>query len=194
MTNTADPLSISTSPSTHRTHRIPALLLAAALAVAGVLGSVVIAVLADTAVTTALEGATRGPSSGFSVTTHPDPYFVYSVDGAPVSAVTVTAPDGSTLPVTLGDHAFGYGPHKQGLQVGSFDVPVGTGLVDHRVAATPAAETGDVTLAVTTFDVAATNRLRTVGVVVLLVVNLGSAGLVLVYGARSGRRPTVTRS
>lgn len=189
MSNTPVSESTATHPRRRGAHRAVPLVLAALLAMAGILGCLVITALADLAVTTAIESAPRGPSTGFTVTTHPDPYYVHSVDGIPVSAVTVTAPDGSTLPVHLTGYTYGYGPHKEGLEVGTFEAPAGAGLVDYRITATAAAESSPITLAVTTFDVAGTNRLRTVGVVVLLVVNLGAAGVLVVWGAR----PTATR-
>jgi hypothetical protein len=184
MSNTPVPESTATHLRPRGDRRVVPLVLAALLATAGILGCLVITALADLAITTAIEGSPRGPSTGFTVTTHPDPYFVHSVDGIPVSTITVTAPDGSTLPVRLTTHAYGYGPHKKGLEVGWFEVPAGAGLGDYRIAATPAAESTPITLAVTTFDVVGTNRLRTLGVVVLLVVNLGAAGVLVVWGAR----------
>jgi hypothetical protein len=133
---------------------------------------------------------------------HPDTYAVYSLEGAAVSDVSVTAPDGGRLTVTPSSEAFTWGPHREGLRVGSFEVPVGAGLTDYRVAATPAAGSagsGEVTLAVTTFDVVGFNRLVAWGAVGILVVNVGVAAAVLVFwpprapsGRRAGRpsRPT----
>ena len=168
--------------------RLLPLLLAGLLAVAGVWGALVMTALGDAAVTSALEAASRGPSSGVSVTAHPDPWFVYSVDGAPVSRISVTASDGSTLPVTMSEHSFTYGPHTEGLQVGSFEVLPGSGLVDYRVVAEPAQEGADVTIAVTTFDVAGQDRLRVASSIGLLVVNLGAAVLIVAWTVRRGRR------
>jgi len=171
-------------------------LLAGLLAVAAGAVAFLLLGVADTAVTASLQAAAQGPASGFAATVHPDTYAVYSLEGAAVSDISVTAPDGGRLTVTPSSEAFTWGPHREGLQVGSFEVPVGAGLTDYRVAATPAAGSGEVTLAVTTFDVVGFNRLVAWGAVGILVVNVGVAAAVLVFWAprapagRPARRPS----
>jgi hypothetical protein len=152
--------------------------------------------VADTAVTASLQAAAQGPAQGFAATVHPGTYAVYSLEGAPVTDVTVTAPDGGRLSVTPSNEAFTWGPHREGLQVGSFEVPVGGGLTDYRLSATPAAGSGEVTLAVTTFDVVGFNRLVAWGAVGILVVDVGVAAALLVLwpprasSERSSGRPS----
>lgn len=183
---------MSSSPDTHpelmrdpkREREWVPYLLAGLLTVSAMIGIVVMSVLADTAVTSALEGATRGSSQALTVTTHPDPYYVYSLNGAPVTSITVTAPDGSTLPVTRTSSSFTYGPHKEGLEVGSFEAPAGNGLVDYRVTIT-SDQPGDLAVAVTTFDVAAFNLLKMTGVLTLLVINVGVAAAISIRAVKS---------
>lgn len=156
-------------------------LLAGLLAIAAGAVAFLLLGVADTAVAASLQSAAQGPALGFAATVHPGTYAVYSLEGAAVSDVSVTAPDGARLAVTPGSEAFTWGPHREGLQVGSFEVPVGGGLTEYRVAATPAPGSGEVTLAVTTFDVVGFNRLVAWGAVGILVVNLGVAAAVLVF-------------
>jgi hypothetical protein len=138
------------------------------------------AIIAATAVTASLEAAAHGQAQGLTVSTHPDPWFVYSEDGTPVTGITVTAPDGRDLPVTLTSEAFTYGPHRQGLQVGTFQVPVGNPFPDRvNVVATTADGRGDVPIAVTTFDVASFNRTFWWVVGPMLAVNVGVAVTIL---------------
>lgn len=159
-------------------------LLAALLVLGAGIGIVVMSALADAAVTSALGAATHGSSRGLTVSTHPDPYYVYSVDGTPVTGITVTAPDGSKLPVTMTDSSFTYGPHKEGLQIGTFEVPAGNGMSDYRVIVT-SDQAGELAVAVTTFDVAAFNLLKMTGAISLLTINLGVAGVLVIRAARS---------
>jgi hypothetical protein len=153
-----------------------------ALAVLLVLAAAVVLLVwrgtANVAVTASLEAADRGPAQGLTVTAHPDPWFVYTQNGEDVTAVTVTASDGTTLPVTRMSHRFTYGPHREGQQVGRFEVPAGTGLDELRVVVSPAPGQADVQVAVTTFDVAGFEPLVLWGGVALLVVNvLGAVAL-----------------
>lgn len=141
---------------------------------------------ADAAVTASLEAADQGPAQGLTVSAHPDPWFVYSQNGDDVTSITVTRPDGSALPVTLLSHAFTYGPHRQGQQVGRFEVPVGAGLVDLRVVASPAQGQAPAQIAVTTFDVASFERLVLWGGTALMLVNV--AGAVALWLPPRGRR------
>lgn len=147
---------------------------------------------ANVAVTASLEAAARGPAQGLTVTAHPDPWFVYTENGEDVTAVTVTASDGTTLPVTRMSHRFTYGPHREGQQVGRFEVPAGTGLDELRVVVSPAQGQADVPVAVTTFDVAGFEPLVLWGGVALLLVNILGA-VVLATSPRSrGREPIDT--
>jgi hypothetical protein len=172
-------------------------LLAGLLVVVAGLAALLMAGLANSAVTASLEAATSGSAEGLTVTAHPDPYFVYSLDGTPLSSITVTGPDGNRLPVgltatsfTYGPHRQGlqaYGPHRQGLQAGTFEVPVGRGLADYRVVATTDQAQSDVRIAVSTFDVAGLNRLTLWGIVALLLVNIGVAVAVVLLPASAER-------
>lgn len=161
--------------------------LAGLLVLVGVLAALLWSGSAETAVTASLEAATHGQAEGLTVTVHPDPYFVYSEDGAGVIGITVTAPDGTALPVTLTSESFTYGPHREGLQVGTFEVPPGAGLVDYRVMVTTTQGQGDAAIAVTTFDVASFNRMNRWGVAALLAVNVGVAVALLVLPAGGAR-------
>lgn len=162
-------------------------LLAVPLVLVGVLAALLWSGTAQTAVTASLEAAVHGQAQEITVTPHPDPYFVYSEDGAAVTGITVTAPDGTTLPVTLTSESFSYGPHREGLQVGTFEVPAGAGLVDYRVVVTTAQRQGDAAIAVTTFDVAHFNRMNRWGMAALLAVNVGVAVALLVLPTGRGR-------
>lgn len=133
-----------------------------------------------TAVTASIDAATHGQAEGLTVSTHPDPWFVYTEDGTPVTGITVTAPDGQTLPVTLTSEQFTYGPHREGLQVGTFEVPVGSSFPDRvTVVVTTADGRGDVPIAVTTFDVASFNRAFGWIVGPILAINVGVAITIL---------------
>ena len=163
--------------------RLPWILLAAVVALTGAFAALLWSSAVTTAVTASLEAATHGPPSGLTVTAHPDPWFVYTEDGSRVSRVSVTAPDGSSLPVTLTSSTFGYGPHREGRQVARFELPAGAGLVDLRVVVdvVDAAQSDPAaTIAVTTFDVAGFENVHRWGMVALLVVDLGAAATVLV--------------
>lgn len=186
---------VPASPEVTRTRpvgRLAWILLAGVLALVGAFAALLWSSAVTTAVTASLEAATHGPPSGVTVTTHPDPWFVYTEDGSRVSHVSVTAPDGSTLPVTLTSSTFGYGPHREGRQVARFEVPAGAGLVDLRVVvdvvgaaqSDPAA-----TVAVTTFDVAGFENVHRWGLVTLLVVDVGAATAVLVAGGAGRAAP-----
>jgi hypothetical protein len=142
---------------------------------------------AGTGVTASLEAASHGTAQGLTLSALPDPWFVYTENGDDVTSVTVTAPDGSTLPVRLVSHAFTYGPHRQGRLVGRFEVPAGAGLVDLRVVVSPAQGQVAVPVAVTTFDVVPFERLVLWGGAALLAVNVAGA-LVLVVGPRRRER------
>lgn len=165
-------------------------LLAGLLALAGGAAALLLIGVADTAVTASLQSAAQGPAQGFTATVHPGTYAVYSLEGAPVTDITVTAPDARRLTVSPSSEAFTWGPHRESLQVGTFEVPVGGGLTDYRVTATPAAGSGEVSLAVTTFDVVGFNRLVAWGAGGILVVNVGVAVVLLVLWSprRSARR------
>ncbi|WP_344067102.1 hypothetical protein [Terrabacter lapilli] len=195
MTTTRPVVPAATSADAPRRPRLR-FLLAGLLAIAAGAVAFLLLGVADTAVTASLQSAARGPASGFSATVHPGTYAVFSLEGAAVSDVSVTAPDGGRLAVTPSSEAFTWGPHREGLQVGSFEVPMGAGLTDYRVAATPAAGSGEVTLAVTTFDVVGFNRLVASGAIGILVVNVGVAAALLILwpprasSGRPGRRPS----
>jgi hypothetical protein len=137
-----------------------------------------------------MDAATHGTAEGLTLTAHPDPYFVYTENGDAVSAITVTAPDGSTLPVTLMSESFTYGPHREGRQVGTFDVPVGRGLTDYRVVVTTDQGQGDAAIAASTFDAAGFIGMNRWGIGGLLAVNFGAAVALLISsptGVRRGR-------
>lgn len=179
-------LASSTPAATPRRSRLR-LLYASLLVVVGAFAALMWAGTAETAVTASLEAATHGVAQGLSVTAHPDTYFVYSEDGTAVAGITVAAADGSRLPVTLMSESFTYGPHREGLQVGSFEVPVGAGLADYRVVVATTDEQGGSPIAVTTFDVAGFNRTLRWGVGALLVVNISVAVVLLVSSGGTTR-------
>jgi hypothetical protein len=135
---------------------------------------------AGVAVTASLEAADHGAARGLTVTAHPDTWFVYTENGADVTSIRVTEPDGTTLPVTQMSHRFSYGPHREGQQVGRFEVPAGAGLVELRVVVDPAPGRTEVPVAVTTFDVSGFEPLVLGGGAALLLVNaLGAVALAL---------------
>lgn len=188
----------STSPRHGRRRSFLRFALAAALLLSGVLAALLWLRAADIAVTASLEAATHGPAQGLTVTAHPDPYFIYTEDGTPVAGITVTTPGGQQLPVTASSYSFTYGPHREGLQVGTFEVPVGTGLADYRVVASTPGSQDNPTIAVTTFDVASFNRLNLWGLLGFLAVNVGAAIALItlptvgswgVAGVRQASRP-----
>lgn len=154
---------------------LPGLILLASAAT-GLLWAATVA----TAVTASLEAASHGQAQGLTVSTHPDPYFIYTEDGTPVTGITVTTPDGKTLPVTLTSEAFRYGPHRSGLQVGTFEVPVGDFPDRVNVSVTAADGRGDVPVAVTTFDVASYNRAFWWVIGPILAINVGVAVAIFV--------------
>lgn len=190
-TRPALPTASSTAPAPRR----PWLrfLLAGLLVLTAGASALLLLGVADTAVTASLQSAAQGPAQGFTATVHPGTYVLYSLEGAPVTDIAVTAPDARRLAVSPSSEAFTWGPHRESLQVGTFEVPIGGGLTDYRVTATPAAGSGEVTLAVTTFDVVGFNRLVAWGAAGMLVVDVGVAvALVVLWSPRrSSLRPSL---
>lgn len=164
--------------------------LAGLLVLGAALAALMWSATAQTAITASLDAATHGLAEGLTLTAHPDPYFVYTENGVAVSGITVTAPDGSALPVTLMSESFTYGPHREGRQVGTFEVPVGSGLADYRIVVTTAQGQGGAAIAASTFDAAGFIRMNRWGIGALLSVNLGVAVALLISwpaGVRRGR-------
>ena len=187
---------VATTPAGASARSRPSLLrfvLAGLLVVAGALAALLLLGTGGTAVTASLQAAAQGPASGVAVTAHPDTWFVYTLEGAPVADIALTAADGTALPVTPADEGFVWGPHREGLQVGTFEVPVGVGLAGYRVAATPTAGAGETTLAVTTFDAVRWGRLVAWGAGVLVAVNVGVAVALVVLWAPGRRRKSLHR-
>lgn len=148
---------------------------------------------AGVAVTASLQAADQGPAGGTTVTAHPDPWFVYTENGDDVTSVTVTTSDGTRLPVTPMSHRFTYGPHREGQEVGRFEVPVGMASADLRVAVSLVQGGTDVTIAVTTFDVSGFEPWVLWGGLALLLANTAGA-VALAAPARSRNGPARSRN
>lgn len=162
---------------------------AALLLVVGTSAAFLWAAATNTAVTASLAAASHGQARGLTITAHPDPYFIYSEDGTEATGISVTAPDGRALPVTPMSSSFTYGPHRNGLQVGTFEVPPGAGLTSYLVVMTAANGEGDTAIGVTTFDVSGFNRVNRWGITALLAVNIAVAtALLLLPRSRFSRR------
>jgi hypothetical protein len=188
-TETARAVPSQAPTGTSRRRSWPGFLLAGLLLLTSAATVLLGAAVAAIAVTASIEAAAHGQARGLTVSTHPDPWFVYTEDDTPVTGIIVTAPDGRSLPVTLTSEPFTYGPHRQGLQVGTFQVPPGNNFPDHvNVVVTAADGRADVPIAVTTFDVASFNRAFWWVLGPILAVNVGVAVTILFLMARAAAR------
>jgi hypothetical protein len=86
-------------------------------------------------------------------------------------------------------HRFTYGPHREGQEVGRFEVPVGMTSDELRVVVSPVQGGGDVTIAVTTFDVSGFEPWVLWGGLALLLAN--TAGAVALAAPARSRNPAV---
>ncbi|MEI8081372.1 MAG: hypothetical protein WCI74_05950 [Actinomycetes bacterium] len=134
------------------------------------------------AVSATAEGFSRGDVPGeVTIRARPGTWYVYSEGGAAVNEVSVLAPNGSLVPVTMTAAGPGYDwGGVQGYSVGTFEVPVGM-MGSYRIVVKGSGdEFGNGNFAVGTFDIASFVIKQQWGMLALLVVNIG-AGLAIAF-------------